>query len=158
MTKANPGLFACEQVSFAEPFDGGQEVIVLASFGHKMKNPIRGHGAAIWLGSKQSTGFRICVLEFGDGSNTTAEFNWVALQSAPSGSQIGTTALNSWTTGTECKRIDFAQVSNVFKAYTCDPCANVRSISGAKNFQFSLSKSEQSSKHQLHLASQTQDH
>ena len=114
MTKGNPGLFACEQVSFAEPFDGGQEIKVLASFGHTMKNPIRGHGAAIWSESKKNTGFRICVLEFGDGSNTTAELKWVALQSVPSGAQMGTTALNSWTTGTECKRIDFAQVSNVF--------------------------------------------
>jgi len=35
----------------------------------------------------------------------------VAVQSVPSGTQIGSTSLDPWTTGTECKRIDFPQVS-----------------------------------------------
>ncbi|CAH3186612.1 unnamed protein product, partial [Porites evermanni] len=37
------------------------------------------------------------------------EINWIALQSAPSGAQIGTTSLDSWTIGTECKKIYFPQ-------------------------------------------------
>ena len=76
-----------------------------------MKSPTRGNGAAIWLESVKKTGFRICVLEFEDGSNGTAEVNWIAVQPVLSGTQIGTTSLGSWTTGTECKRIDFPQVS-----------------------------------------------
>ena len=113
VTTISPGLFACEQVTFATPFRGGQEIRVLASFGHTVESPTRGHGAVVWLESVQITGFRICVLEFGDGSNGTAEVNWIALQSAPSGSQMGSTALNSWTTGTKCKKIDFPQVKSV---------------------------------------------
>ena len=110
VTTISPGLFACEQVTFATPFRGGKEIRVLASFGHSVESPTRGHGAAVWLESVQVTGFRICVLEFGDGSNGTAEVNWIALQSAPSGSQMGSTALNAWTTGTKCKKIAFPQV------------------------------------------------
>lgn len=113
VTTISPGLFACEQVTFATPFRGGQEIRVLASFGHTVESPTRGHGAVVWLESVQVTGFRICVLEFGDGSNGTAEVNWIALQSAPSGSQMGSTALNSWATGTKCKKIDFPQVKIV---------------------------------------------
>ena len=41
---------------------------------------------------------------------SSAEINWIALQSAPKGAQLGTTSLDSWTTGTECKKIDFPQV------------------------------------------------
>ena len=110
MTTANPGLFACHKVSFAQPF-GGKEVKVFASFGHSVKNPFRGNGAAIWVGSEDTNQFTTCISEYGDGSNGTAEVNWIAVQSVPSGAQVGTTTLNSWTTGTECKKIDFPQVS-----------------------------------------------
>ena len=44
-----------------------------------------------------------------------AELNWIALESAPSGAQLGTTSLDSWTTGTKCKKVDFPQVSLIFK-------------------------------------------
>ena len=111
VTTINPGLFACEKVSFSEPFHGGKEVKVFASFGHSVKNPTRGDGAAIWVESEDKNQFKTCISEYGLGSNTTGEVNWIAVQSAPSETQIGTTSLNSWTTGTKCKRIDFPQVS-----------------------------------------------
>ena len=110
MTTTIPGLFACQNVYFAQPFDG-REVKVFASFGHSVKNPSRGNGAAIWVESEETSQFTTCISEYGDGSNGTAEVNWIAVQSVPSGAQIGTTALNSWTTGTKCKKIDFPQVS-----------------------------------------------
>ena len=96
--------------SFSQPFNGRNEVNVFASFGHSVNNPSRGNGAAIWVESEDQNQFTACVSEYGDGSNGTAEVNWIALQSVPSGAQIGTTDLNSWTTGTKCKRIDFPQV------------------------------------------------
>ena len=65
-----------------------------------------------------------CILEYSDGYNRTAEVNWVAMQSLPSGAQIGTTSLDSWTTGTICKRIDFQQVS-----FVCKPVFFSRKIS-----------------------------
>ena len=113
MTTASPGLFGCEQVSFAEPFPGGKEIKVFASFGHSVKNPSRGNGAAVWVESEDITRFKTCISEYSFGSNKTGEVNWVAVQSVPSGTQMGTTSLNSWTTGTECKKIDFPQVSSI---------------------------------------------
>jgi len=110
VTTASPGLFGCEQVSFTEPFHGGKEIKVFASFGHSVKNPIRGNGAAVWVESEDKRQFKICICEYGVGSNSSAEVNWVAMQSVPSRTQTGTTSLNAWTTGTECKRIDFPQV------------------------------------------------
>ncbi|XP_073250982.1 uncharacterized protein [Porites lutea] len=106
---AGGSLFACKQISFTQPFPGGKEVKVLASFGHAVNNSAHSNGAAIWVESEDANQFRACVYEYSDGSNKTAEFNWVAMQSAPSGAQLGTTLLDSWATGTECKRIDFPQ-------------------------------------------------
>ena len=110
ITTATPWLFECKEISFQDPFYGGQQVKVLASVGHTIKSQSPRGGAAIWVEDVVANGFTACVVEFGDGSNGTKEVNWIAVQSAPSGSQIGTASLNSWTTGTECKRIDLQQV------------------------------------------------
>ena len=114
LTASNPGLFACEKVSFLEPFHGGKEIKVFASFDHSARNPTRGNGAAIWVESENMREFKTCISEYGDASNSSAEANWVAVQSVPTGTQIGSTSLDPWTTGTECKWIDFPQVSFVF--------------------------------------------
>ena len=58
-----------------------------------------------------NSGFKACILEYSDGSNNTAEVNWTATQSAPSGAKIGTTSLSNWSTGTKCKQVDFQQVT-----------------------------------------------
>ena len=113
VTVKSPGLFACETITFAEPFSGGKQVKVFASFGHSVNNQARGNGAAIWVESADRTQFRACIYEYSNGSNSTAEINWIALQSAPKGTQLGTTSLDSWTTGTECKKIDFPQVRSI---------------------------------------------
>ena len=113
ITVKSPGLFACETITFAESFSGGKQVKVFASFGHSVNNQARGNGAAIWVESADRTQFRACIYEYSNGSNSTAEINWIALQSAPKGAQLGTTSLDSWTTGTECKKIDFPQVRSI---------------------------------------------
>ena len=82
----------------------------MTSFGHSVKNPKGGKGAAIWLESENQNGFKACVLEFCYGSNGTAEINWLAIQAAPVGARPGTASLDSWTTGTECETISFQQV------------------------------------------------
>ena len=53
------------------------------------------------------------IYEYGNGSNSTAEINWIALQSALKGAQLGTTSMDSWNTGIECKKIDFLQVRSI---------------------------------------------
>ena len=95
VSTSSGNLFACKQVLYSEPFRSGQEVKVLTSFGHSVKNPKGGEGAAIWLESENQNGFKVCVLEFSDGSSGTAEINWLAIQAAPVGAQPGTASLNS---------------------------------------------------------------
>ena len=106
-------MFACETITFAESFSGGKRVIVFATFGHSVNNQTRGNGVSIWVESEDRTQFRACIYEYSNGSNSTAEINWIALQSAPKGAQLGTTSLDSWTTGTERKKIDFPQVGSI---------------------------------------------
>ena len=115
VTVKSPGLFSCETITFAESFSGGKQVKVFASFGHSVNNQARGNGAAIWVESADRTQFRACIYEYSNGSNSTAEINWIALQSAPKRAQLGTASLDSWTTGTECKKIDFPQVRSIFQ-------------------------------------------
>ena len=58
------------------------------------------------------------MLEFSDGSNSTAELNCLAIQAAPVGAQLGTASMHSWTTGIECKTISFQQVRLYISKYT----------------------------------------
>ena len=93
------GLFACETKTFTEPFSGGKQVKVFASVGHSVNNKARGNGAAIWVESADRTQFRACNYEKSYGSNSSAEINWIALQSAPKGrAQVCIASLDSWTT------------------------------------------------------------
>ena len=110
ITTITPGLFACKKITFRYPFHGGQQVKVLASVGHTVKSSIPRNGAAIWVEDVTASGFTICVVEYGQGSNGTTEMDWIALKSAPPRSQLGTVSLDPWTTGTKCKRIVFKQV------------------------------------------------
>ena len=110
VTTNTPGLFGCKKIFFQHPFHGGQRIKVFASFGHTVGSPTHRYGAAVWIEDVSKGGFTVCVLEFGEGSNGSAEVNWIALQSVPPGSQLGTVTLNAWTTGTECKTINFKQV------------------------------------------------
>ena len=61
--------------------------------------------------SVDQSGFKACILEYSDGSNNTAEVNWIATQSTPSGRKRGSISLGDWTTGPQCKKITFQQVS-----------------------------------------------
>ena len=114
VTTTTPGLFSCKKIFFDESFLSGQQVKVLASVGHSVKSPTPRSGAAIWVENAELSGFSVCVVEYGQGSNGTTEANWIALQSAPPESQLGTASLNVWTTGTKCKKIDFQQVCRKF--------------------------------------------
>ena len=109
-TITTPGLFACEKVSFENPFNGGQDVKVFVSKSHTTNSYSGGDGAAIWVESVDNKEFTVCVLEYGDGSSGTTKVNWMALQSVPVGAQLDTVSLDSWSTGEKCKRIAFEKV------------------------------------------------
>ena len=116
-------LFACKNVSFEEPFHGGQEIKIFISKSHATEGftRARGNGAAIWVESVNNKAFTVCVLEYGDGSSGASQVNWMALQSVPAGAQLGTASLNAWTTGTKCKRIAFEKVRLVqFLIFFCN--------------------------------------
>ena len=98
------GCLLVTKITFAEPFPSGKQVKMFASPNNSST------GAALWVESEDKSQFSACIYEYSDGSNAI-EINWIALQSAPSEAQIGTTSLDSWTTGTECKKIYFPQVS-----------------------------------------------
>ena len=114
VTTSSPGLFGCKKISFQTPFYGGQQLMVFASVGHTVKSQSPRNGATVWVEDVKASEFTVCILEFSNGSNNSIEVNYVAFETRPHGSQTGTTSLNSWTTGTECKRIDFQQVRVCF--------------------------------------------
>ena len=114
VTTIAPGLFACKVIYFPSPFHGGLQVTVLASVSYSVKRRTFRNGAAVWVEAVTARQFTACVLELGNGSNRTLEVNWLSFQASLRGSQSGTRSLNSWTTGTECKRIDFQQASIKF--------------------------------------------
>ena len=110
VTTTTPGLFACKNITFPYPFQGEQQVRVLASVGHTVRSSTPRNGAAIWIEDVTASGFTVCVVEYGQGSNGTTEVDWIALKSALPGSQLETASLDPWTTGTKCKTIVFKQV------------------------------------------------
>ncbi len=110
ITTVTPGLFACKKIVFLVPFHGEQQVMVLASIGHTTKSQTPRNGAAVWVEDVKASEFTVCALEFGNGSNKSAQVDWLAFQSPLPDSQIGSTSLHAWTTGTECKMIYFQQV------------------------------------------------
>ena len=107
-----PGLFTCKMISFQHSFYGAQQVKVLASIGYTVNSSLPRNGATLWVESVTTGGFKVCVLEYGKGSNESAEVNWIAFQSTPSGSQFGSITFNYLTTGTQCKPIGFIKVRN----------------------------------------------
>lgn len=120
-----PGLFACKTISFQHSFYGAQQVNVFASIGYTVKSSLPRNSATLWVESVTTSGFKVCVLEYGKGSNETAEVNYVAFQSTPYGSQFGSITFNYVTTGTQCKRISFTQVRHTLISYPLSPCTPV---------------------------------
>ena len=58
--------------------------------------------------------FRVCLLESGLGSNGSVVVNWIAFRGTPSGALDGTASFNAFTSGTQCERVDFAQVNSSY--------------------------------------------
>ena len=50
------------------------------------------------------------MLESGLGTNGSVVVNWVAFRGTPSGALDGTASFSAFTSGTQCNRVDFAQV------------------------------------------------
>ena len=111
ITAMSSGLFACEKITFEEPFSGGKQVKVFVSPGNST------NGAAVWVESEDQRQFRPCISEYIDGSNAAAEIKLDCLGICPlrSTTRNHFNSLDSWTTGTKCKKADFPLVSLIFK-------------------------------------------
>ena len=73
ITARSSGLFACEKITFEEPFSRGKQVKVFLSPGNST------NGAAVWVESEDQSQFRACIYEYSNGSNAATELNWIAL-------------------------------------------------------------------------------
>ena len=111
ITAKSSGLFPCEKITFEEPFSGGKQVKVFVSPGNST------NGAAVWVESEDQRQFRPCISEYIDGSNAAAEIKLDCLGICPlrSTTRNHFNSLDSWTTGTKCKKVDFPLVSLIFK-------------------------------------------
>ena len=98
---------------------------MFASIGYTVKSSLPLNSATLWDESVTTSGFKVCVLEYGKGSNESAEVNWVAFQSTPYGSQFGSITFNYVTTGTQCKSISFTQIRHSLISYPLSPCTHV---------------------------------
>ncbi|KAL9961983.1 hypothetical protein ACROYT_G031033 [Oculina patagonica] len=107
VTATAPWLFSCKNISFDKSYPAGRQVYVFASVSHSVKSPTPRNGAAVWVENVTARRFTVCVLEFGDGSNGTTEINWIAMQTVPRGSQLGTAFLRAWNAKTKCQKIYF---------------------------------------------------
>ena len=107
ITAKSSGLFPCGKITFEEPFSGGKQVKVFVSPGNST------NGAAVWVESEDQSQFRACISEYSIWLECSCGIKLDCLGISPP--QVGTTSLDSWTTGTKCKKVDFPQVSLIFK-------------------------------------------
>ena len=110
ITVSAHGRSSCQGVRFPISFSGSGSVKVFTSLAHAVQIGKPRDGAVTWAESVSGSGFTACVLELGRGSNGSAQVNWLAFQSAPTGVQHGSVSYDLWTTGTKCKRVDFPRV------------------------------------------------
>ena len=61
VSTSSGNLFVWKQVLYSETFRSVQEIKVLNLFGHWVKKPEGGDGAAFWLESENQYGFKVCV-------------------------------------------------------------------------------------------------
>ena len=68
-----------QEISFQYHFYDRQKVKVFASVGHTERSQNPRNGGAIWVDNVIESGFTVCVVEFGDSSNSTKEVDWIAV-------------------------------------------------------------------------------
>ena len=106
-----PDLVHCKTVQYPQVFSGSGNIRVLASISQENKPPSVHDSAVAWTTEVTQNNFRVCVLESGLGTNGSIVVNWVAFRGTPSGALDGTASFNAFTSGTQCERVDFAQVN-----------------------------------------------
>ncbi|KAL9984798.1 hypothetical protein ACROYT_G007133 [Oculina patagonica] len=109
-TVANPDLLYCTTVQYARTFSSSRNVRVLASISHGKESASVHDSAVVWTSDVTQRSFRVCVLESGLGTNGSSIVNWITFRGTPSGMLDGTASFSTFTSGTKCERVNFAQV------------------------------------------------
>ncbi|KAJ7379180.1 hypothetical protein OS493_017679 [Desmophyllum pertusum] len=110
-TVAYPDSLYCTTVQYPRAFYSSRNVRVLASISHEKESPGVHDSAVVWTSDVTQSSFRVCVLESGLGTNGSTVVNWMAFRGTPSGMLDGAASFSTFTSGTKCERVDFAQVS-----------------------------------------------
>ena len=109
-TVAYPDLLYCTTVQYPRTFSSSRNVRVLASVSHGNEFLSVHDSAVMWTSDVTQRSFRVCVLESGPATNGSAVVNWIAFRGAPSGMLDGAASFSTFTSGTNCERVNFAQV------------------------------------------------
>ena len=111
VTRSSQDFLHCSIVQYPRVFSSSSNIRILASTSHKDGAAVSVHDSAVvWTAEVTRYNFRVCVLESGPGTNGSVVVSWVAFRTAPSGVLDGTASFSTFTSGTKCDRIDFAQV------------------------------------------------
>ncbi|KAL9984804.1 hypothetical protein ACROYT_G007139 [Oculina patagonica] len=108
-TVAYPDLLYCTTVQYSRAFSSSRNVRVLASISHGKESASVHDSAVVWTSDVTQSSFRVCVLESGLGTNGSSNVNWIAFRGTPSGMLDGTASFSTFTSGTKCERVNFAQ-------------------------------------------------
>jgi len=109
-TVARPNFSYCTTVQYPRAFSSSRNVRVLATINHGKVSSNVHDSAVVWTSDVTQSSFRACVLESGLGTNGSAIVDWIAFQSTPSGMFDGAASFSTFTSGTKCERVSFAQV------------------------------------------------
>ena len=109
-TVADPSFSYCTTVQYPRAFSNSRNVRVLASISHGEVSSTVHDSAVVWTSDVTQSSFRICLLESGLGTNGSSIVNWIAFRGTPSGMLDGAASFNTFTSGTKCERVNFAQV------------------------------------------------
>ena len=110
-TVSHLDLFHCAAVQYPQVFSSSGNIRVLASISYENEPPSVHDSAVVWTTEVTQNNFRVCVLESGIGTNGFV-VNWTAFNGISSSALDGAASFNTFTSGTQCERVDFAQVRN----------------------------------------------
>ena len=109
-TVASEDFLYCTTVQYPRAFSSSRNVRVLVSISHGKESLSVHDSAAVWTSDVTQSSFRVCLLESGLGTNGSSIVNWIAFRGTPSGMLDGAASFSTFTSGTKCARVNFAQV------------------------------------------------
>ncbi len=97
-------------MSFSGGFSSGTPVRVFASINHGNESSEVHDTAFIWVEDVTMSGFRVCLVQGGQGNGGNITIDWFAFQGSQSGVYHGAASFSLFTTETKCNQVAFPQV------------------------------------------------